>query len=147
MAAGMSFAEKDLGTFKDAFNKAVKRRLNSQVPESVFLVDGEIPATDISLNLAEMLRQAGPWGQLFPEPLFVGSFNVTKARIVGQKHVKLELTSISHNRKIDAIYFNVDNPDSVIGLAKVTMVYQLDVNTYLGRSSVQLMVRHLEATE
>jgi single-stranded-DNA-specific exonuclease len=147
MAAGMSFAEKDLDTFKEAFNNAVKKRLNNQAPENVFLVDGEIPANDINLNLAETLRQAGPWGQQFPEPLFVGTFNVTNARIVGQKHVKLELATIDNKRKIDAIYFNVDNPDSIIGLAKVTLVYQLDVNTYLGHSSVQLMVRHLETSE
>ncbi|MBL4744540.1 MAG: single-stranded-DNA-specific exonuclease RecJ [Cycloclasticus sp.] len=144
MAAGMSFAERDLDTFKQAFNEAVKKRLNSIVPENVFLVDGEIPDNDINLNLAETLRQAGPWGQSFPEPLFVGTFNVTKARIVGQKHVKFELATQNNNRKIDAIYFNVDNPDSVIGLAKVKLVYQLDVNIYLGRSSVQLMVRYLE---
>ncbi|ORU93069.1 MAG: single-stranded-DNA-specific exonuclease RecJ [Cycloclasticus sp. symbiont of Bathymodiolus heckerae] len=147
MAAGMSFAEKDLDTFKDAFNQAVKKRLNNQVPENVFLVDGEIPDNDINLNLAETLRQAGPWGQNFPEPIFVGVFNVSKACIVGQKHVKLELTTQNTNRKIDAIYFNVDNPDSVIGLAKVKVVYQLDVNTYMGRSNVQLMVRYLELVD
>jgi single-stranded-DNA-specific exonuclease len=144
MAAGMSFAEKDLETFKQAFNQAVKKRLNSEEPENVFLVDGEIPDNDINLSLAETLRQAGPWGQSFPEPIFVGTFKVKNARIVGQKHVKLELATLSNNRKIDAIYFNVDNPDSVIGLSKVKVVYQLDVNTYLGRSSVQLMVRYLE---
>ncbi|ORU89697.1 MAG: single-stranded-DNA-specific exonuclease RecJ [Cycloclasticus sp. symbiont of Poecilosclerida sp. M] len=146
MAAGMSLLESDLERFTEAFNEAVKSRLNNQAPENVFLVDGEIPDNDINLNLAETIRQGGPWGQGFPEPLFVGAFNVKKARIVGQNHVKLELETQT-KRKLDAIYFNVDNPDSVIGLAKVTLVYQLDVNTYLGCSSVQLMVRYLEALE
>jgi single-stranded-DNA-specific exonuclease len=45
---------------------------------------------------------------------------------------------------IDAIYFNVDNPGSIIGLNEVVVAYQLDVNTYMGRSRVQLLVRHLE---
>lgn len=144
MAAGMSFAEKDLETFTNAFNQAVKKRLGGQVPENVFLVDGEIPDNDINLDLAEVLRQAGPWGQSFPEPMFVGRFNVKNARILGQKHVKLELVTQSNGRKIDAIYFNVDNPDNIIGLAKITIVYQLDVNTYMGRSSAQLMVKYLE---
>lgn len=143
MAAGMSFAEKDLESFTKAFNQAVKKRLNAQVPENVFLVDAEIADKDINLDLAETLRQAGPWGQNFPEPLFVGKFNVRNARILGQKHVKLELTTLTNGRKIDAIYFNVENPDSIIGLAEVTVVYQLDVNTYMGRSTVQLMVKHL----
>lgn len=144
MAAGMSIAEKDLETFIAAFNQAVKKRLNNQPPDNVLLVDGEIPGKDINLTLAETLRQAGPWGQNFPEPVFVGRFRVKNARILAQKHVKLELEIPSSNRKIDAIYFNVDNPDSIIGLSQVNVVYQLDVNTYMGRSSVQLMVKYLE---
>ncbi len=144
MAAGMSFAEKDLVTFKTAFNQAVRKRLNNQLPENVFLVDAEIADNDINLDLALTLRGAGPWGQNFPEPLFVGTFKVKNARILAQKHVKLELETQANNRKIDAIYFNVDSPESIIGLAKVTLVYQLDVNTYMGRSTAQLIVRHLK---
>ena len=146
MAAGVSLEEKDLETFKEVFNQAVKRRLNSQAPENVFLVDGDIPDNDINLNLAKILRQAGPWGQNFPEPLFVGTFNVKNARIVGQRHIKLALTTLSNNRKIEAVYFNADNPDSVIGLHKIKVVYQLDVNTYMERFSAQLLVRYLEPT-
>jgi len=145
MAAGMSFLEKDLESFKLAFNEAVKNRLNSELPENVLLVDGEIPEADLNLGLAETIRQGGPWGQSFPEPVFTGVFNVKKARIVGQKHVKLELLSQSLGRKLDAIYFNVDNPDSIIGLAKVTAVYQLDINQYMGRSSLQLIIKHIES--
>jgi len=144
MAAGMSIAENDLEIFMEAFNQAVKKRLKNQVPDNILLVDGEIPDQEINLTLAETLRQAGPWGQNFPEPVFVGCFKVKNARILAQKHVKLELETLSNNRKIDAIYFNVENPGSVIGLSRVSVVYQLDVNTYMGRSSVQLMVKNIE---
>ncbi len=143
MAAGMSFAEKDFDFFTEVFNQAVKKRLNAQIPENVFLVDGEIEETEINLDLAMRLRQAGPWGQHFPEPQFVGKFKVRNAKILSQKHVKLELATFKANRKLDAIYFNVENPDAIIGLAEVMIVYQLDVNTYLGRSSAQLMVKHV----
>lgn len=144
MAAGMSIAENNLEIFMEAFNQAVKKRLKNQVPDNILLVDGEIPDQEINLTLAETLRQAGPWGQNFPEPVFVGRFKVKNARILAQKHVKLELETLTYNRKIDAIYFNVENPDSVIGLSQVSVVYQLDVNTYMGRSSVQLMVKNIE---
>ena len=147
MAAGMSLLERDLEQFTLLFNEAVKKRLDNKEPENVFLVDGEIPDNDINLSLAESLRQGGPWGQSFEEPLFVGTFLVKNARIVGQKHVKLELETQTNGRKIDAIYFNVENPDTVIGLARVTIVYQLDVNSYLGRSTLQLMVRFLKCFE
>ena len=143
MAAGMSLLERDLEEFTLLFNEAVKKRLDNKEPENVFLVDGEIPDNDINLNLAELLRQGGPWGQSFEEPLFVGTFSVKNARILGQKHVKFDLETMSSGRRLDAIYFNVDNPDSLVGQAEMTLVYQLDVNTYLGHSKVQLMVRHV----
>jgi single-stranded-DNA-specific exonuclease len=144
MAAGMSLAAKDLALFTALFNEAVKQRLNAEKPENVFLVDGEIPDEDINLALAETLRNGGPWGQSFPEPVFVGTFRVKNARILAQKHIKLELETQQKCRKIDAIYFNVDKPDSIIGLANVRLVYTLDVNTYMGRSRVQLIVKHIE---
>jgi len=144
MAAGMSLAAKDLDVFTEAFNSAVKKRLNNELPENVFLVDGEIPDGELNLQLAETLRQGGPWGQSFPEPVFIGTYKVKNARIVGQKHVKFELETLSNKRRIDAIYFNPEHPDSLIGLAKVKVVYQLDINTYMGRSSTQLMVRYME---
>lgn len=144
MAAGMSLAAKDLDVFTEAFNSAVKKRLNNELPENVFLVDGEIPDAELNLQLAETLRQGGPWGQSFPEPVFIGTYKVKNARIVGQKHVKFELETLSNQRRIDAIYFNPEHPDSLIGLAKVKVVYQLDINTYMGRSSTQLMVRYME---
>lgn len=147
MAAGMTLAAKDYSVFCQVFDLAVKKRLNGVEPNHVLFVDGEIADGDINLALAETLRQGGPWGQNFPEPVFEGIFKVKNARIVGQKHVKLELETSTKRRKLDAIYFNPDNPDALIGLACVKLVYQLDINEYMGRSSVQLMVRHMESTE
>ena len=141
----MSVAKQDLETFSEALNGAVKNRVNEQVTEQVFGVDGEIPDAGLTLALAETLRQGGAWWQQFPEPVFVGVFAVKNARIVGQKHVKFELETLSNNRRIDAIYFNPEKPDALIGLAKVNLVYQLDINYYQGRSSTQLMVRHAES--
>ena len=34
---------------------------------------------------------AGPWGQGFPEPQFDGEFEVLGWRVVGERHLKLEL--------------------------------------------------------
>ncbi|ORU91437.1 MAG: single-stranded-DNA-specific exonuclease RecJ [Cycloclasticus sp. symbiont of Poecilosclerida sp. N] len=143
MAAGLSIATKDYEQFVEAFNEAVKQRLNHQRPENVYLVDGEIPDQDLNMDLAEALRRGGPWGQLFPEPSFTGSFRVRKARIVGQKHLKWELETRTTQRRIDAIYFNPDDPEGLLGLSEVSLAYQLDINEYGGRSSLQLMVRHL----
>ena len=43
------------------------------------------------MQTARMLRGAGPWGQGFPEPVFDGAFRIVDARIVGGRHLKLQL--------------------------------------------------------
>lgn len=143
MAAGLSIAAKDYQRFSQLFNESVQQRLNNQRPENIYLVDGEISDSDLNMNLALTLKHGGPWGQQFPEPSFTGTFRVKKARIVGQKHIKWELETQTTNRRLDAIYFNPDDLEELLGLAEVSLAYQLDINEYLGRSSVQLMVRHI----
>ena len=53
--------------------------------------DGELTEDEISLDIAAMLRDAGPWGQAFPEPLFDDTFRIVEQRLVGDKHLKLRL--------------------------------------------------------
>jgi single-stranded-DNA-specific exonuclease len=89
-----------------------------------------------------LLRQAGPWGQLFPEPLFEGDFDVIEKRIVGKHHLKMQLSAGA--LPIDAIMFNIREGDEVMARGKVHVVYKLDVNEFRGRKSVQMMVEHLQ---
>ena len=68
--------------------------------------DGELNQKDLTLDVAEILREAGPWGQSFPEPLFDGTFEILEQRLVGAKHLKMILGK--DEQSIDAIAFNVD---------------------------------------
>ena len=93
------------------------------------------------MELAEDLRNAGPWGHQFPEPLFEGRFHLLQQRIVGQRHLKLVVMPEGGTLALDAIAFNVDIlvwPDESI--QKVRLVYRLDVNEFRGQRSLQLMV-------
>ena len=40
------------------------------------------------MEFANLLKNAGPWGQQFPEPVFEHVFEVIQQRIVGEKHLK-----------------------------------------------------------
>ena len=92
-----------------------------------------------------MLREAGPWGQHYPEPLFQGEFTLVQQRIVGEKHLKLLLAVDEQKQQlIDAIAFNVDTdiwPN--INVDRIQLVYKLDINVWQGRESVQLMVEDI----
>jgi single-stranded-DNA-specific exonuclease len=109
------------------------------------LTDGELLPDELNIELAELIRASGPWGQAFPEPLFDGEFVLVQQRLVGEKHLKMMLTTDS-GHAVDAIAFGVDLqrwPDASV--KRVRLVYRLDVNEWRGNRSVQLLVEHLEA--
>ncbi|WP_414730076.1 single-stranded-DNA-specific exonuclease RecJ [Zhongshania aliphaticivorans] len=145
MAAGMSLAKADYSRFAEAFDAIVAELTSPEQLTAAVYSDGELTAEDLSLERAELLRGAGPWGQNFPEPLFHGRFRLVQQRIVGARHLKMVLAPEQGGGQIfDAIAFNIDtdvwpSPDTEY----VELVYKLDSNLFRERLSLQLMVEHL----
>ncbi|MFW2441103.1 MAG: single-stranded-DNA-specific exonuclease RecJ [Arenicellales bacterium] len=142
MAAGLSLPHENYKSFGHAFNEEVERQLGSMALEKVLITDGELASTEMDISTAMLLRQAGPWGQLFPEPLFEGDFDVIERRIVGKNHLKMQLSAGAI--PIDAIMFNIREGDEAMARGMVHIVYKLDVNEFRGRKSVQMMVEHMQ---
>jgi len=147
MAAGMSLRKEDYPQFQQAFDQVVRESLSAADLQAEIFSDGELMPEDMNLPLAYTLREAGPWGQHFPEPIFDGEFFLVQQRIVGEKHLKLVLALDAQGQHIvDAIAFNVDVslwPNN--GAKKAKLAYRLDVNEFRGRESLQLMVEYIEA--
>jgi len=144
MAAGLSLARADYARFSQAFDEEVRRHLGLADLRLEILSDGELTATELTLATAESLRNGGPWGQGFAEPLFDGIFDIVKRRIVGENHLKLVLRIPGSEQIIDAIAFNTLDHDWPADTTQVELAYRLDVNEYNGRRSVQLMVEHIQ---
>lgn len=144
MAAGLSMAADNLDSFREAFEREVSLHLDQIEDGRQILSDGELSAADLGLTLAEELRFAGPWGQSFPEPMFDGCFELEAQRIVGEQHLKLELSCPDGDVRIDAIaFFHPDLlPLDQGGLCRIA--YRLDVNEFRGRRRPQLVVEHIE---
>ncbi len=144
MAAGLSLPASEFERFAALYDEAVRATLPESALTGELLSDGELSAPQLNLETAALLRQAGPWGQNFPEPLFDGRFRLLDQRLVGQKHLKLAVQSECGAVQLDAIAFNVDLttwPNASVQW--VQLVYKLDVNHWRGRDSVQLLVEHL----
>lgn len=144
MAAGLSLPKDKLADFSKAFNDEVSQHLGSDELHGVIQSDGELQDLDIQMELAHLLRNAGPWGQHFEEPIFDGEFNLVNRRIVGEKHLKLVLQTPGSQRFIDAIAFNVTDEDWPEQVSRVELAYRLDINEYQGRQSLQLMVDFIQ---
>ncbi|MEL6868714.1 MAG: single-stranded-DNA-specific exonuclease RecJ [Pseudomonadota bacterium] len=138
MAAGLSLPEAALASFTDAVEAAVRTMCAPSALTPSLDIDGELDAARLSLLFAERLRAQGPWGQRFEEPVFAGLFCVDSARVVGDQHLKLSLTTST--QPIDAIAFNQIEPRVPVAGELLEVVYRLDINEWRGRQSVQLMV-------
>jgi single-stranded-DNA-specific exonuclease len=142
MAAGLSLPQESYQTFSLAFNEEVQRQLGEMPLEKVLMTDGELLSSEMDINTATSLRQAGPWGQHFPEPLFEGDFEVVDKRIVGKNHLKMQLSAGA--LPVDAIMFNIQEGDELMARGRVHVVYKLDVNEYRGRKTVQMMIEYMQ---
>lgn len=147
MAAGLTLRRADLEKFRQAFDAEVGRHLSEDDLQGKILSDGELGAEELTLPLAELLRNAGPWGQGFPEPLFDGCFEVLSQRVVGEKHLKMALRVPGQTRAVDAIAFNSVHEARIPAYARIRAVYKLDVNEYQGSRSLQLIIEYLEQAE
>jgi single-stranded-DNA-specific exonuclease len=142
MAAGLTIRREHFLQFADLFEQEVQLWLDETDLDAALLSDGELSATDISLETAELLRAAGPWGQRFPEPVFDGVFKIINQKLVGEKHVRLRVAALDDKSFFDAIAFNIDVEQwsPTVG-GYVHLAYRLDVNEYNGQRSVQLLVQ------
>ena len=148
MAAGLTIESKNLDAFRKLFYQRVDQYFQLNGMETVLLTDGTLDAADLSLGTAQEIRDGAPWGQSFPEPLFEGVFSVTESRLLGGQHLKMSLLSASSAQSIDAIAFRAVDPGmSCPQFDKIKVVYQLDVNDYRGRKSMQLIVKHIESLD
>jgi len=146
MAAGLSLPAEHFQAFADAFDAQVREHLNEDDLTGRLLSDGTLAVEEFHLELARALRNAGPWGQHFPEPLFHGVFQLVEQRVVGERHLKVVLKSECGSLRLDGIAFGVDreqwpNPEA----RWVELAYKLDVNEYRGIESVQLLIAHMSA--
>ena len=148
MAAGLSIKQKDFSLFQQRFNETAEKWLKPEDLDSIILSDGELSSDMITLEFAEQLRESGPWGQNFPEPLFDDSFTLVQQRIVGEKHLKIVVEKETAQGSIvfDGIAFNVDVSVWPNNNAKqVHIAYRLDVNEFRGKRTVQLMIEDIQA--
>ena len=146
MAAGLSLAAENLNAFCAAFEKVAQRLLKQEDLQATIHSDGELPAADFTLDTAQLLRHGGPWGQAFPEPIFDGEFFLIKQRILGGKHLKCVVSPCSDQATIlDGIAFNIDATAWPVAEGSVVrLAYGLDVNHFMGRDNLQLMIHYIE---
>jgi single-stranded-DNA-specific exonuclease len=143
MAAGLSLPAAHLAAFERAFVAHATRTLDAATLQAELASDGELLPHEFDHHHAVALRDGGPWGQGFPEPLFDGEFDVVDWRIVAERHLKLTLRLAGRPLPLPAIHFGGwrEEPPG----ARIRIAYRLAVDDYRGGGAIQLIVEHREA--
>jgi single-stranded-DNA-specific exonuclease len=141
MAAGLSLQKRHWQAFSEAFDDAVRSQLSPEQLEPIVYSDGELRGSEFDLDIAELLRQSGPWGQGFPEPVFDGQFDIQQRRILKDCHIKYVLVPKGSTQQVEAIVFNIEPQEWPNRGDSLHIAFSLDVNCYQNRRSVQLMIR------
>ncbi len=145
MAAGLTLHEDCFERFSQAFDLETQRHLGAADLFGVIRSDGALKPEEFTLELAELLRRASPWGQGFLEPRFDGEFSIRSRRIVGKRHLKLELVPDGTDDSIAAIAFN--QTDAFPECGKIYIAYRLDINQFRGTGTVQLVIENIQAAD
>ena len=140
MAAGLSLAVEQLPRFEAALGVHVERALDPSLLRAELLSDGELAPHECDRRHAELLRDAGPWGQAYPEPLFDGVFALQGWRVVGERHLKLELDGFG--RRLNAIEFGGWRGEPPP--PRLRIAFRLEPDDWRGGDAIQLVVVHRE---
>lgn len=148
MAAGLTLKRGHFRRFADAFSEEVGRWLSPEQMRGVLESDGELAAGELTLDTAVALRDGGPWGQGFPEPLFDGEFEIVESRVVGQRHLKFWARPAPVSKPIEGIafgYFTDPAAPPVPKGCRVRMAYRLDTSDFGGSLKAELKAEIVEA--
>lgn len=142
MAAGLSLKRTDYKRFAAAFDAIARELLDAETLQAALYTDGELPPGEATLALARQLREAGPWGQAFPEPLFDNLFECAGWKVMGETHLRLQLRDPRDGAVHDAVMFNAwhGTPPP----PRMRAAYELIINDWQGRETPRLLLRHVE---
>ena len=134
MAAGCTLTdEAAFATFDAALQQVAREWLDAAALTRTLRTDGPLPAAAFSVATVQAI-DGEVWGQAFEAPVFCDEFEVLSQRIVGEKHLKLRLRQGNSLR--DAIWFQ----RTEVLPERAKLAYRLDLNTWNGQTSVQLLV-------
>ncbi len=145
LAAGLSVKRSELDTFRRMINDYARENLQNVDMTPTLDADCVIAFSDIKISLANQLQQLEPYGIGNPMPTFIvrGAWISEISPVSQGKHTRLVLTDGAQS--VTAMYFS--NSPEATGLFsgdRVDVLFNLDINEWQGRRSVQLIVKDIK---
>jgi single-stranded-DNA-specific exonuclease len=137
-AAGLSVDEATLEAFVERFDEVAQGLLGDSDLTPELVIDGELGAEELTLELAEIIEQLSPFGMGNPEPVFMlRRAAVVDRQVVKEHHLKLRL--FAGGRVLEAIGFNMAQGKALP--TTLDVAFSLEANRWNGRQRLQLKLR------
>lgn len=142
MAAGLSVRRDQLEAAMARLGELLAKQGSVSAGPGELRLDGLLSPAGATMALIEQLEEAGPFGAASPAPRFAFADQAVNARRIGENHLRLTFGD-GMGAKLEAVAFGafdgplgpaLENP----GHQRFHLAGRLEVNTYAGRSKVQL---------
>lgn len=140
MAAGLSLSRAQLEPAMARLGELLARQGAGAGGREDLRLDGLLMPTAATMALVEEIEAAGPFGAGAPAPRFAFADQAVQARRIGEAHLRLTFGDAA---RLEAVAFGAfDGPLGPAlldaGHKRFHLAGRLDINTYGGRSKVQL---------
>lgn len=143
MAVGVTIERVQFEKFKQEIEEyAKKSKIDEIMP--IINIDTEIDLKDVNIDSVKSLKFLEPYGEANKMPLFlIKGLKIKSIRSLSDgKHLKLTLKD--DNYMVNAIGFNMGNLSEKYLLDdKVDIVGNLDINSYNGMESIQIILKDI----
>lgn len=147
LAAGLSVERCMLKEFRDKINEYTRNNLSECDMIPTIEADCEIDFSEINLSFAEQLQILEPYGVGNPTPAFIvrGVYVNEISPVSEGKHTRFVFGD--GNTTVCGMYFsNSPSSTGVFNGDKVDVLFNVDINEWLGRRTVQLIVKDIKSS-
>ncbi len=146
-AAGLTMPIGNVGAFRQKFEEVVAASIAPELLVPKIEVDLELPLDQLSTKFYAIIRQMAPFGPQNMQPVFVSEVEVVPPgpKLLKEKHLKMGVRQPGGSKVFDALAFNMTEHYPLAATAnRLMLCYSVEENNYMGRDSLQLMVRDMK---
>ena len=147
-AAGFVARTDDLDAIRQSLQASARERLRDATLEPTLRIDAEADFADMPGKTMDFIRRLAPYGQENPPPAFMArGVQATSRQRMGTQGQHMRLQLRQNGTAWEAVAFNQSWPEGVAERGRIDVVYTPELNTFNGRTRLQMRLLDLRAAE
>ena len=147
-AAGFVARTDDLDAIRQSLQASARERLRDATLEPRLRIDAEADFADMPGKTMDFIRRLAPYGQENPPPAFMArGVQATSRQRMGTQGQHMRLQLRQNGTAWEAVAFNQSWPEGVAERGRIDVVYTPELNTFNGRTRLQMRLLDLRAAE